>query len=300
MERIKLANILTEQRNSNSRHLEQKTVEEILTIINNDDATLATAIKKEIPKISKAIELIVPKILNQNGRLIYLGAGSSGRMGVLDASEMLPTYGVKDKIIGLIAGGDQALRLPIEGAEDKKEFAIVDLKTINLNQNDVVLVIGASGRTPYCIGALEYAKVIGALPLALCMTNNAEFEKYADITLNVISGPEIVTGSTRMKAGTATKMVLNMISTTIMIKMGKVYDNLMIDVRASNEKLISRCVNIVSELVTTTDEQKIIDALKKADYNCKLAIVMLEKNIDVNQAKDLLLKNNDNLGETLK
>ncbi|WP_031543220.1 N-acetylmuramic acid 6-phosphate etherase [Mesoplasma photuris] len=294
MNNINLTKIMTEQRNQNSRNLDQKTTVEILAIINSEDAKIADAINQQLPSIAKAVDIIVEAAQN-NGRVFYLGAGSSGRIGVLDASEMLPTYGVDNLFYGLIAGGDKALRHPLEGAEDSKELAIEDLKAVNFTKNDIVLTIGASGRTPYCISAIEYAKEMGAKSVALCMTDNSEFEKKADVCIAILSGPEVVTGSTRMKSGTATKMVLNMISTTTMIKLGKVYDNLMIDVKATNEKLVSRCINIVKELTGETDSDKVLKTLKLADMDVKIATLSLVKNIDIENAKKLLTTNNQSL-----
>jgi N-acetylmuramic acid 6-phosphate etherase len=293
-----LATIETERRNENSHHLDQKTTGEILQIINNEDAKIAEAIKLEIPTIESVIDQIHTQLQN-GGRLIYVGAGSSGRIGVLDASEMLPTYGVDDQIYGLIAGGDRALRLPIEGAEDSKELCVKDLQAINFKNNDVLFAIGASGRTPYCIGGIEWAKSLGAYTIALCMTKNSKFRNYADDVIEVATGPEVVTGSTRMKSGTTTKMVLNMISTTLMIKAGKVYDNLMVDVKATNQKLAARCVGIVAEISQCSDEELIRTTLVQCNYDCKIAIIVIMKEITIDQAKELLVTHHQNLREVL-
>ncbi|QHX35745.1 N-acetylmuramic acid 6-phosphate etherase [Spiroplasma sp. TIUS-1] len=294
MNKINLKNIDTEKRNQNSKGLDLKTTVEVLKTINSEDKKIAIAIEKEINTIATIIDLIFEKSFKTNGRLFYVGAGSSGRIGVLDASEMLPTYGVGDKIFGLMAGGDKALRLPIEGAEDDKQLVIDDLKNYNFNKNDSVIAIGASGRTPYCISALEYAKSVGALPIGLSMTSNSEFRQYTDHIIEIVSGPEVVTGSTRMKSGTATKMVVNMISTTLMIKLGKVYDNLMVDLKATNEKLVSRTIGIVKEITNIKDEAKIKSTLEECNWDCKLAIVVLSKNITVEEAKKAL-ESNDNV-----
>ncbi|AXK51523.1 N-acetylmuramic acid 6-phosphate etherase [Spiroplasma alleghenense] len=291
MKEVNLQKILTESVNENTHDLDLKSTTEILNLINSEDDKIAKAVKQVIPAIAKVIDQIYLKFQN-NGRLIYLGAGSSGRIGVLDASEMLPTYGVEDKFFGYIAGGDLALRIPIEGAEDSEDLAIEDLKKINLTKDDTVLGIGASGRTPYVIGALKYAKEIGAFGVGLCMTSNSAFQNYGDAVIEVLSGPEVVTGSTRMKSGTATKMVLNMISTTLMIKSGKVYDNLMIDVKATNEKLVARCIKIVNELTNTNDNEKTLTALQAADMDCKFAAIMIKNNINYHAAQELFLKNN--------
>lgn len=295
MNKIILKNIDTEKRNQNSKNLDLKTTIEVLKTINSEDKKIAIAIENEINKIATIIDLIFEKSFKNDGRLFYVGAGSSGRIGVLDASEMLPTYGVSNKIFGIMAGGDKALRLPIEGAEDNKKIAIEDLKKINFNKNDSVIAIGASGRTPYCISALEYAKSIGALPIGLSMTSNSEFSQYTNNIIEIVSGPEVVTGSTRMKSGTATKMVLNMISTALMIKLGKVYDNLMVDLKATNEKLVSRTIGIVKEITNIDDEIKIKSILESCNWDCKLAIVVLKKSITVKEAKKELKIHKNNL-----
>ncbi|WP_338971930.1 N-acetylmuramic acid 6-phosphate etherase [Spiroplasma endosymbiont of Panorpa germanica] len=294
MKELNLQKILTESVNENTHDLDLKTTNEILTLINQEDSKISQAVKEQIPTIGKIVDQIFIKFQN-NGRLIYLGAGSSGRIGVLDASEMLPTYGVADKFFGYIAGGDLALRIPIEGAEDSEELAVQDLKNINLTSNDTVIGIGASGRTPYVIGALKYAKSINAFSVGLCMTTDSEFRKYSDGVIEVNSGPEVVTGSTRMKSGTATKMVLNMISTTLMIKSGKVYDNLMIDVKATNEKLVARCIKIVNELTQTSDNEKTLAILKEADMDCKFASIMITNQVSYQEAQLLFEKNHKSL-----
>jgi len=286
MEKIDLNHLMTESRNENSRDLHLKSTNEILKIINDEDAKIALAIENNLSKIGQAVEIIYQAVSN-GGRLFYLGAGTSGRLGVLDASEMLPTFGIDDLIIGLIAGGDEALKNPIEGAEDDSLAAIKDLEPFNLNANDVVLVIGASGRTPYCLGALNFAKTLGIKTISLCMTANSEFEKISDLDIAILVGPEVVTGSTRMKSGTATKMVLNMISTALMIKLDKVYDNLMIDVQATNLKLENRCFKIVKDL-TNADDQLIWDVLKTAKMSVKISLVAIKKNISVVEAETLL------------
>ncbi|WP_338983916.1 N-acetylmuramic acid 6-phosphate etherase [Spiroplasma endosymbiont of Othius punctulatus] len=299
MKNINLKNIDTEKRNSNSKGLDLKSTVEVLKTINNEDKKIAIAIEKEINVIANIIDLIFEKSLKTNGRLFYVGAGSSGRIGVLDASEMLPTYGVGDKIFGIMAGGDKALRLPIEGAEDNEQLVIDDLKSFNFNKNDSVIAIGASGRTPYCISAIKYAKAIGALAIGLSMTSNSEFKQHTEHAIEIVSGPEVVTGSTRMKSGTATKMVVNMISTTLMIKLGKVYDNLMVDLKATNEKLVSRTIGIVREITNVEDEQKIRTTLEQSSWDCKLAIVMLSKNLNVEEAKKQLEINNNVLRKVI-
>ncbi|ELL44950.1 N-acetylmuramic acid 6-phosphate etherase [Spiroplasma melliferum] len=290
MNKINLSKIDTEQRNPNSTHIDQTDTKGILTIINNEDAKIAQAVQAKIPVITKVIDLIFPRF-NQGGRLIYMGAGSSGRIGILDASEMLPTYGLDaDRIVGIIAGGDSAIRTPAEGAEDDQDLAVNDLKKLNLQPLlDTVIGIGASGRTPYVLAGLKYAKTIGALSVGLCMTKNSEMIAIADEVIAIETGPEVITGSTRMKAGTATKLVCNMISTTLMVKLGKVYQNLMVDLVATNEKLKVRTAEIV-KAVTNASDEVIAQALTAANYACKNAIVMILKNVSYVESQTLLTK----------
>ncbi len=223
-----------------------------------------------------------------------MGAGTSGRLGILDASEMLPTYGLQaDQIIGIMAGGDRAIRTPAEGAEDDCDLSVNDLETLQLQPLDTVIGIGASGRTPYVLAGLTYAKSIGALAVGLCMTKNSEMLTVADEVIAIETGAEVVTGSTRMKAGTATKLVSNMISTTLMVKWGKVYQNLMIDLIATNEKLKVRTAQIVKTLTNASDDG-ISATLKAANYACKNAIIMILKNVSYDESIALLAEH-DNL-----
>lgn len=292
--KIDLTKIETEQRNQNSLSIDKENTIEILRIINNEDAKIAGAIKDKILIIAKVIDLIFDRF-TKGGRLIYIGAGTSGRLGVLDASEMLPTYNVgSDRILGLIAGGDIAIRIPIEGAEDNNNLAIKDLKDHNLNSLDTVIGIAASGRTPYVLTGLKYCKSINGLAVGLCMTKNSKMSEIADETIIIETGSEVITGSTRMKSGTATKLVCNMISTTLMIKSGKVYQNLMIDLVATNEKLRVRTAKIVSE-VTNCSQEEAEKALNACNYSCKHAIVMLLKNIDFKTSQKLLVQHNNRI-----
>lgn len=297
--KINLKQIDTEQRNSNSYNIDKKNTLEILKIINNEDATIANAIKEKLPIITKVIDLIFTRF-KQGGRLIYMGAGTSGRIGILDASEMLPTYGIdNDRITAIIAGGDKAIKIPQEGAEDNQELAIADLKNINLTALDTVIGIGASGRTPYVLAALEYCQEIGALAIGLCMTKNSQFAKVANFVISINTGPEAITGSTRMKAATATKLVCNMISTTLMIKYGKVYQNLMVDLIATNEKLKARVFNIISE-ITKANSNDINKVLAECNYSCKDAIVMLLKKVNFLESTKLLKEHNNQISNILK
>ena len=241
----------------------------------------------------------VIKTFNNAGRLFYLGAGTSGRLGVLDASETVPTFSVDPKMVtGLIAGGDNALRNPIENVEDSKDAAKIDLQKENLTENDFVIGIAASGRTPYAIGAIEYAKEIGAKTGSIACNKDAKISSYADFPIEIETGAEVLSGSTRMKAGTATKLVLNMITTTAMIKIGKVYDNLMVDVKPTNEKLVDRATKIISE-ISGCDYEKSNELLKDANNNVKLAIIMATKDVDYEKASEILEKNKGFIREDL-
>ncbi|HPT89367.1 MAG TPA: N-acetylmuramic acid 6-phosphate etherase, partial [Bacilli bacterium] len=266
---VNLRKIGTEQRNSNTRHIDSLSTLEILQVINNEDKTVAYAVEKALPQISSLVDVIVEKFY-EDGRLIYMGAGTSGRIGILDAVECRPTYGVPDDMVMcLMAGGESAFVKAVEGAEDSKEMAVSDLKKINLTSKDVVIGITASGRTPYAVGGVEYAKSIGCITGCITTSPNSEIAKIVDYPIEAITGAEPITGSTRMKSGTAQKMICNLISTTSMIKMGKVYENLMIDVQPTNQKLVSRAQNIIIEVTGISNEeaQKYIDkfgGVKKA------------------------------------
>lgn len=297
--KIDLSKIATEKRNVNSMNLDALDAKEIVELINNEDVNIQKGIAKEIEAIAKVVEVAANTIAS-NGRIIYIGAGTSGRLGVLDAVECPPTYGVDyDVVIGLMAGGEKAFVKAKEGAEDSKELAVADLKAINLNEKDLVVGIAASGRTPYVIGGLEYAKEIGASTASLAITYNSEVKKYAEYPIEVEVGPEVVTGSTRMKAGTAQKMILNMISTGAMVLNGKVYQNLMVDVMQTNEKLVRRAINIV-KMATDCEEETAVQNLEIANGSAKLAIVMILTGLDVNAAKEILSKNNGSIAKVLK
>lgn len=240
--------LITEQRNPNTHHLDRMTSLEIVTVINQEDATIAAAIAPCLPVIAALVDRIVAAF-RVGGRLIYIGAGTSGRLGVLDASECPPTYGVPaDQVLGLIAGGDWALRHSVEGAEDDPELGANDVRAIGLNDRDVLVGIAASGRTPYTLAAMRYAREVGATVGCIVNTPGSPMAQVADFPIVIVVGPEVVTGSTRMKSGTAQKMALNMLSTAAMVRSGKVYDNLMVDVQAANAKLVRRATNIVREV----------------------------------------------------
>ena len=294
-----LSTLITEQRNPNSMHVDSLSALEIVQLMNEEDKQVPLAIEKCLPQIAQAVECIVAAF-QQGGRLVYIGAGTSGRLGVLDASECPPTFGVSPEIVkGIIAGGERALRHPIEGAEDSKAQAVVDLQTIQFSSKDVLVGIAASGRTPYVISALEYAKSLGSVTVSIASNPNSAMANIVDIVIDTVVGPEVLTGSSRLKSGTAQKLVLNMLTTASMILMGKCYQNLMVDVQASNEKLKARAIRIVMQ---ATDCNKALaeETLKQADQNAKLAIMMILSGLDRAQAETLLEKHQGKLQLALK
>ena len=294
-----LSTLITEQRNPNSMHVDSLSALEIVQLMNEEDKQVPLAIEKCLPQIAQAVECIVAAF-QQGGRLVYIGAGTSGRLGVLDASECPPTFGVSPEMVkGIIAGGERALRHPIEGAEDSKEQAVVDLQTIQFSSKDVLVGIAASGRTPYVIGALEYAKSLGSVTVSIASNPNSAMANIVDIAIDTVVGPEVLTGSSRLKSGTAQKLVLNMLTTTSMILMGKCYQNLMVDVQASNEKLKARAIRIVMQ-ATDCDKALAEETLKQADQNAKLAIMMILSGLDRAQAEALLKKHQGKLQLALK
>ena len=288
----------TEDRNPISYDLDLKSTREILEIINNEDQKIAYKVKDAMDQIQPLVDEVITTFVN-GGRLFYLGAGTSGRLGVLDASETVPTFSVNPTLVtGLIAGGDDALRNPIENAEDSKEAAKMDLQKANLTNKDFVIGIAASGRTPYSIGAVEYAREIGAKTGSIACNKDAKISTYVDYPIEIETGPEVLSGSTRMKAGTATKMVLNMITTTAMIKIGKVYDNLMVDLKPTNEKLVDRATKIISE-ISGNDYDLSKKILSQADNNVKSAIIMATKNVDYEESIKILENNKGFIREDL-
>lgn len=294
-----LSTLITEQRNPNSMHVDSLSALEIVQLMNEEDKQVPLAIEKCLPLIAQAVERIVAAF-QQGGRLVYIGAGTSGRLGVLDASECPPTFGVSPEMVkGIIAGGERALRHPIEGAEDSKAQAVVDLQTIQFSSKDVLVGIAASGRTPYVIGALEYAKSLGSVTVSIASNPNSGMANIVDIAIDTVVGPEVLTGSSRLKSGTAQKLVLNMLTTASMILMGKCYQNLMVDVQASNEKLKARAIRIVMQ-ATDCDKALAEETLKQADQNAKLAIMMILSGLDRAQAEALLEKHQGKLQLALK
>lgn len=286
---VNISNLGTETRNKKTEALDLLSVKQIIELMNDEDNYVIKAIKEAIPQIEALIEQTIIAY-NNNGRIIYIGAGTSGRLGLMDAVEVVPTYN-SDRFVGLIAGGDNAFVKAVEGAEDSKELCVNDLRDLNLNSNDFVIGIAASGRTPYVIGGLDYARSIGCKTGCLCCNFNTEIAKHSDYPIELSAGPEVVTGSTRLKSGTCQKIVLNMISTITMVKVGKVYGNLMVDVKATNEKLVERCRKIVIE-ATDCDYETADNTLKETNNNCKLAILMILLNISKDEA--LIKLNNSN------
>jgi len=288
----------TEQVDAKFQLLDVMSISELLQAMNESDTEVPKAVNAILPRIEKAIDEVVDRML-QGGRLVYLGAGTSGRLGVLDAAECGPTFSVStDQVVAFIAGGDSALRLPAEGAEDRPELGIADLKSINLKATDCVVGIAASGRTPYVLGALDYANSVGALTIAITCNPNSEAGKRSDHALDVDSGPELLAGSTRLKSGTAQKLVLNMISTVTMVRLGKTFGNLMVDLQISNEKLQDRAIRII-EKATGATRAASAAALTDSGHEVKVAILMLLLNIDANSAKERLSASQNRIRQAL-
>ena len=286
--------ILTEQINLSSIDLDIKSTIEIVNIFSEADKEPQKAVNRSIPEIVKAIDEITLR-LKTNGRLFYLGTGTSGRLGVLDASECPPTFcSSSDMVQGIIAGGEASLTKSSESLEDRRELAISTLKDKKFSANDVLIGITASGRTPYVVSALNYSKSINALTIAISSVPYNESSLISDIDIRLITGPEILAGSTRLKAGTATKMVLNIISTTVMIKLGKVYGNRMIDLSVSNNKLLDRALGILLDIGSVNKEDG-LQLLKMTNGSVKLSLLIALSNLHLNQAKELLEQSNGNL-----
>jgi N-acetylmuramic acid 6-phosphate etherase len=292
-------NLTTEQRNKNSQNIDQMTTEQIVQIISEEDLRVAPAVAKERQHIAALVDMIVAR-LRDGGRLFYVGAGTSGRLGVLDASECPPTYGVKRSLVqGIIAGGKKALTRSIEGAEDNIANGADALRRKKLTSGDIVIGIAACGMTPYVRGAILYAKKIGAGTGFITCAPQAVKYIDAEIIINPVVGPEVVTGSTRMKAGTATKLVLNTLTTAAMIQLGKVYGNLMVDLNAVNDKLRNRSIRIVTEL-TGLSNSKAQSLLTRAKGKVKPAIVMYFRKTDLPAAQKILKQHNGSLRNAIK
>jgi N-acetylmuramic acid 6-phosphate etherase len=279
--------LTTESRNQQTMQIDTAEAIDILRIMNEQDQLVALAVKEVLPEVEAAVQFVFESFKN-GGRLIYLGAGTSGRLGVLDAVECPPTFSTEpEMVVGLMAGGEGAFLKAVEGAEDDPELGVNDLKQLELTENDTVIGIAASGRTPYVIGALRYARSIGAKTVALSCNKNAAISKEADQAIEVIVGPEVLTGSTRLKSGTAHKMILNMISTSSMILLGKAYENLMVDVKVSNLKLKERAIGIIRK-ITGVSYDVALETLEKSDLQVKTAIVMIMTETTKQQAEELL------------
>jgi N-acetylmuramic acid 6-phosphate etherase len=286
----KLSTLVTEGRNSNTLNIDSLSTIDMISMINQEDKTVPLAVERVKESIAKAVDVIAER-LSAGGRLIYIGAGTSGRLGIVDASECPPTFGVDFELVqGLIAGGNTAIFKAVEGAEDNEQLGQTDLINKNISAKDVVCGIAASGRTPYVIGGMNYAKTLGAAVICVTMNPDSEMAKLADIAISVVVGPEVIMGSTRMKAGTAQKLVLNMLTTGAMIKLGKVYGNLMVDVKASNEKLIARAKRIVM-LATSPDLEQAEKVLEETNYDVKLSIMMIKTGLVKEKARKLLEDN---------
>ncbi|MBU3112309.1 N-acetylmuramic acid 6-phosphate etherase [Clostridium lacusfryxellense] len=299
MDKLNLKKLTTESRNENTMDIDSVSTLEMVKMINNEDKKVAQAVEKELPKIAEAIDNITLR-MQKGGRLIYIGAGTSGRLGILDASECPPTFGTPEELVqGIIAGGKEAIFRALEGAEDSKELAVRDLKDKCISKNDTIVGLAASGRTPYVIGGLEYANEIGALTISVTCNANSEVSKAAKISIAPVVGAEVVTGSTRLKSGTAQKLVLNMLSTGVMIKLGKVYGNLMVDVKSTNEKLIERAKLIVCQ-ATGIEIEEATKALNITDFDVKLAIFMILSKLNKEDAKIRLDHNRGYIAEALK
>lgn len=296
---VELQKIATEQRNPNTMNIDTLSTLDMVKLINREDHRVADAVGEVTDKIAQAVDVIAEK-LAAGGRLIYCGAGTSGRLGILDAVECPPTYSTDPETVqALMAGGYGAIFKAVEGAEDSKELGVRDMQNIHFSQKDVLVGIAASGRTPYVMGCMEYAKQLGAPTISVTCCPGSELDQFADIGIAPAPGPEVVTGSTRMKSGTAQKMVLNMLSTGAMIKLGKVYGNLMVDVKPSNEKLIRRCVTIVCSAAECT-EAEATKALEECDYRPKVAIVMVLRGVNADTACAMLQKAEGRIAKVLE
>ncbi len=297
-----LGNLITEERNSRTMDLDLLDTVELVNRIQREDYVVAAAVQKAIPEIAKAVDLIVEG-LSKDGRLIYFGAGTSGRLGILDASECPPTFGVElDLVSGFIAGGQKAVFQTVEGAEDYEELGEQDVIIAKIKENDIVCGITASGRTPYVIGALRKAKERGAYTIAVINNQPEKANKLSslcDVTISLITGPEALTGSTRMKAGSAQKMTLNLLTTCAMVRLGKVYENLMVDLTPTNYKLKQRASAMIA-LLCTIPRPSAEEALVAAKNNAKTAILMIKKKVSLSEAQKLLSDNKSSLRLALK
>jgi N-acetylmuramic acid 6-phosphate etherase len=297
--KINLSQMVTESRNPASSQIDTLPTLDMLAVINSEDQKVPLAVAATLPAIAKVVDLVV-EAFACGGRLIYCGAGTSGRLGILDASECPPTYGTpREQVVGLIAGGHTAILQAVENAEDNPQMGEQDLRNLGFNARDVLVGIAASGRTPYVLGAMAYARSVGATAVAISCNPNSAMSQAADIAIEPVVGPEVVTGSSRMKAGTAQKLILNMITTGAMIRSGKVYSNLMVDVEATNAKLVQRQVNIVVEATECSPEEA-EEALNQCQRHCKTAIVMILGGLSAPEASAVLSNNKGFIRQALQ
>ena len=296
---LNLKNMSTETRNQNTMNLDIMSPLEVVTVMNQEDARVPEAIKPALPNIAQCVTWAIESI-EAGGRIIYMGAGTSGRLGVLDAVECPPTFGVSpDVVVGLIAGGEKAFVKAVEGAEDSRELGHDDLVNIGLQKRDIVIGIAASGRTPYVLGGLAYAQEIGCHTVGISCNPGSAVGAAAELAIEVVPGPECLTGSTRLKSGTCQKLILNMISTATMVGCGKAYQNLMVDVMQTNEKLVVRAQNIVME-ATGCDRETAKEKIGLAGGNAKTAITMILADCDAEEAKARLAKAKGHVREAIK
>ena len=293
-----LSKLITEKVNQNTKNIDECSTGEILELINQEDCGVPLAVKKEIPSIIKAVDILYESLKN-GGKMVYIGAGTSGRLGVLDASECPPTFGTDPELVqGYIAGGDVALRTAVEGCEDNEELGRQQIFECNIKKGDVVIGITASGSAPYVIGAIKQAKELGAKTIAVVNNKESKLKPICDICIAPVVGPEVIIGSTRMKAGSAQKLVLNMLTTSTMIKLGKVYGNMMVDLKATNHKLNDRALRII-KATTGVDDETAREYLVKANKNTKTAIVMILSGYSLEESEKLLLENEGYLKKAL-
>ena len=284
---VNIDGLTTETVNEATKHIDEMDALGIVTLINQEDKKVAEAIEKELPNVAKAVDAVAERF-KKGGRIIYCGAGTSGRMGTLDAVELIPTYGVSpDRAFGLLAGGEKAMYQAVEGAEDSAQLAVEDLKRVGLTADDCVIGVAASGRTPYTLAAIQYANETGALSVSVTCNGDSQMAAAAQISIAPVVGPEVISGSTRMKAGTAQKMVLNMISTGVMVRVGKVYQNYMVHVQPTNEKLVVRSINIIRECLDC-GEERAAELLEASGRCVKLAVLMGLTGLEPEPAKQRL------------
>ena len=291
---MEISHLATEKQNDKTTRIDRMTTLELVQTINDEDKKVAHAVEKVLADIAKAIDLGAERF-QRGGRLIYIGAGTSGRLGALDAIELTPTYSVSPtRAFGLLAGGKEAMFTAVEGADDSEELAVSDLEAIQLQEADVLIAIAASGRTPYTLSAIHYGNAINALTISVTCTENNPMSETAQVAIAPIVGPEVITGSTRMKAGTAQKLVLNMLSTGIMVKTGKVYQNLMINVQATNSKLIKRSIHILMQALSI-ERDEAAKLFESAGNKVNVAIVMHEYQLSAEEAQAFLAENDNRI-----